>query len=248
MPSTTFLQPNIIYAFPGHSQFLPQAPVSAGILHWNLLGNGVLENLHKVPPASIPARILLALSCMAFFFIYLTAACAEINHIPFDLPEAESELVSGYNTEYSGIKFATFFLAEFTNLFLVATIATVMFLGGGSSPIPGFLDASFFQWVFVGLGQLLHLQVQTSAGAAYSWFWGSLLNPVTVSFLFWVILKTYFFIVLLFMLVRGTLPRFRIDQLLSFSWKTLIPISLFLFVLMSFLMTFIFPVAASVGQ
>lgn len=69
-------------------------------------------------------------------FIYFSAALAEINRTPFDLPEAESELVSGYNTEYSGMKFAFFFLAEFANLFVISAIASVMFLGAWNSPLP----------------------------------------------------------------------------------------------------------------
>jgi NADH-quinone oxidoreductase subunit H len=74
------------------------------------------------------------------FFIYMVAATAEVNRTPFDIPEAESELVSGYNVEYSGIKFAMFFLAEYANLFLVSAIATTLFLGGWQGPIlPGFV-------------------------------------------------------------------------------------------------------------
>src|SRR6185437_398035 len=151
-------------------------------------------------------------------------ACAEINRIPFDLPEAESELVSGYNTEYSGIKFAIFFLAEFTNLFIVATIASVMFLGGGASPIPYFLDGHMFAALFTAIGKGIGL----TDSNPLAWLLGSLLNPITFSLWFWVTVKVYS-IVLLAILVRGTLPRFRIDQLMDFGWMRLIPLSLILF-------------------
>jgi NADH-quinone oxidoreductase subunit H len=212
----------------------PLAPQSAGLLYWGVFGNGVLLRMFD---ATTPWQIFAALGivavCITLLGIYLTSACAEISRIPFDLPEAESELVSGYNTEYSGIKFAIFFLAEFTNLFIVATIATVMFLGAGSSPIPGFLDASFFQkYIFHPIGGALGAGGGGDSGILY--FLGSLLNPVTLSGWLWVTIKVYS-IVLLAILVRGTLPRFRIDQLMDFGWKRLIPLSLILFVAAAFL-------------
>lgn len=223
----------------------PPAPMSAGIFQWNLLGNGALavdtkllangQAFSMIGPniGRIAAAIALALCSIALLLIYMTAACAEINRIPFDLPEAESELVSGYNTEYSGIKFAIFFLAEFTNLFIVATIASVMFLGAGSSPIPGFLDPWFFQQhVFHPIGSMLG--AGTIANKDMMFILGSLLNPVTLSAWLWIVIKVYG-IVLLAILVRGTLPRFRIDQLMDFGWKRLIPISLILFLAVSFL-------------
>lgn len=225
---------------------VPAAPISAGIFRWNMLGNGVLT----FDPAILTSptvfsvignnigNILQALAlvacCLMLMGIYMTSACAEINRIPFDLPEAESELVSGYNTEYSGIKFAIFFLAEFTNLFIVATIATVMFLGGGASPIPYFLDPYFFQqYVFFPIGDAIGAASGT-ANKDFLFLLGSLLNPVTLSGWFWVVTKVYGF-VFLAILVRGTLPRFRIDQLMEFAWKRLIPLTLFLFLAVSFL-------------
>jgi len=117
--------------------------------------------------------------------LYLMAAAAEINVTPFDIPEAESELVAGYHTEYSGMKFALYFLAEFSNNFLVGLIFAVLFLGGWGSPF-GYPDP-------------LHLP-------GVLWLVGKAM--VVVLFLFW---------------VRWTLPRLRVDQLMSLAWKLLIP-------------------------
>ncbi|MGR3310463.1 MAG: NADH-quinone oxidoreductase subunit NuoH [Candidatus Brocadiales bacterium] len=114
------------------------------------------------------------------FVLYIVSATAEVNRAPLDLPEAESELVAGFHTEYSGIRFAMFFLAEYTNMFAISAIATVLFLGGWNGPI---------------------------------------LPPIM-----WFFLKTYS-IVLLLMWVRWTFPRVRVDQLMSFSWKFLIPLA-----------------------
>ena len=123
------------------------------------------------------------------FFIYLMAAFAETNRVPFDLPEAESELVAGYHTEYSAMKFAMFFMAEYANMVTVACLASILFLGGYSGPVFG-----------------------------PAWLQGLL--PV-----FWFLLRVFVFL-FLYIWVRGTLPRFRYDQLMAFSWKFLLPLSL----------------------
>ena len=115
------------------------------------------------------------------FLLYLLSATAEVNRTPFDIPEAESELVAGYNIEYSGMRFVMFFFAEYLNMFTVCALATTLFLGGWQGP---FLPA-----------------------------------PV------WFFLKTYF-LVLVLMWMRWTLPRLRIDQLMNFCWKGLLPLSL----------------------
>ena len=115
------------------------------------------------------------------FLIFFIACVAETNRTPFDLPEAESELVAGFHTEYSGMRFALFFLAEYTNIMIVSAIATVFFLGGYLGPVlPGIV------WFFI---------------------------------------KTYL-LVFVIMWFRWTFPRVRFDQLLNFSWKILIPVSL----------------------
>jgi NADH-quinone oxidoreductase subunit H len=134
------------------------------------------------------------------FFIYLMAAYAETNRIPFDLPEAETELVAGYHTEYSSMKFAMFFMAEYLNMFTVACVATLMFFGGWHGPaIPG---APHIVQAFL---------------------------PV-----FWFAVKVFFFI-FLYIWIRGTLPRFRYDQLMAFGWKFLLPLAIANIIVTSFI-------------
>jgi NADH-quinone oxidoreductase subunit H len=129
------------------------------------------------------------------FFIYLMAAYAETNRSPFDLPEAESELTGGYHTEYSSMKFAMFFMAEYANMITVGCVATLLFLGGWTS------------------------------------FFGDLIPPPQNIFihaflpLFWFVLKVFCFL-FLFIWVRGTLPRFRYDQLMNFGWRILMPVAI----------------------
>ena len=130
------------------------------------------------------------------FFIYLMAAYAETNRTPFDLPEAESELVAGYHTEYSSMKFAMFFMAEYANMITVACVASLLFFGGASSPF-GHLFDHFANGVVL-----------------------SAIFPVL-----WFIAKVFGFL-LLYIWVRGTLPRFRYDQLMGFGWKFLLPVAI----------------------
>jgi NADH-quinone oxidoreductase subunit H len=129
------------------------------------------------------------------FFIYLAAAYAETNRSPFDLPEAESELTGGYHTEYSSMKFAMFFMAEYANMITVGCVATLMFLGGWTSPFGDLIPT--FENVFVDAG----LSV------------------------FWFVLKVFSFL-FLYVWVRGTLPRFRYDQLMNFGWRWLMPLAI----------------------
>jgi len=123
------------------------------------------------------------------FFCYLMAAYAETNRIPFDLPEAETELVAGYHTEYSAMKFAMFFMAEYANMITVACLATLLFFGGWHGPV----------------------------------FGPSILQAVLP--IFWFAAKVFVFL-FIYIWVRGTLPRFRYDQLMAFGWKFLLPLSL----------------------
>jgi NADH-quinone oxidoreductase subunit H len=129
------------------------------------------------------------------FFIYLMAAYAETNRSPFDLPEAESELTAGYHTEYSSMKFAMFFMAEYANMITVSCVATLLFFGGWTSPF-GSMVPSFGGFIMRAL------------------------LPV-----FWFVLKVFCFL-FLYIWVRGTLPRFRYDQLMGFGWKFLLPLAI----------------------
>jgi NADH-quinone oxidoreductase subunit H len=129
------------------------------------------------------------------FFIYLMAAYAETNRSPFDLPEAESELTGGYHTEYSSMKFAMFFMAEYANMITVGCVATLLFLGGWTSPF----------------GQLIPPPQNILVHALF---------PI-----FWFVLKVFSFL-FLYVWVRGTLPRFRYDQLMNFGWRWLMPLAI----------------------
>ena len=130
------------------------------------------------------------------FFIYLMAAYAETNRSPFDLSEAESELVAGYHTEYSSMKFAMFFMAEYANMITVACVATLLFFGGASSPFGHIFDHFASGWLLSGVISIL-----------------------------WFVAKVFAFL-LLYIWVRGTLPRFRYDQLMGFGWKFLLPVAM----------------------
>ncbi len=119
---------------------------------------------------------------VAGFFLVFMAGLAEVNRTPFDLPEAESEIVAGFHTEYSGMKFALFYMAEFLSTLAFSALGAVLFMGGWLGP--GFLPA---------------------------WIWMALKTLLLVFVMIW---------------IRGTWPRFRIDQLMSFAWKVLIPLAL----------------------
>ncbi len=120
------------------------------------------------------------------FILYLISAIAETNRVPFDLPEAETELVAGFHTEYSSIKFLLFFNAEYINMITVSMLATTLFLGGWNGP-------GVAQFPLLGVGYF--------------------------------VIKILFFL-FLYIWLRGTLPRFRFDQLMDFGWKVLVPIAI----------------------
>jgi len=179
------------------------------------------------------------------FAVYMIAAIAETNRAPFDLPEAESELVAGFHTEYSGFRWALYFLAEYANIFIIASVAVTLFWGGWLRPFPAVqwlewpLNVAFPLALFAGSGlgclylfrrlKLVIHRYLMLAVALFLFFAAALLlipavNAAVIG-LFWFLLKVSV-IVYLLIWFRGTFPRFRYDQLMNVGWKFLIPIGM----------------------
>ena len=191
------------------------------------------------------------------FLIFFIAATAEANRTPFDLTEADSEIVAGFATEYSGMRFGFFFFAEYVNVFIVSALTVTLFFGGWNAPFPWPwpVDVTFDPFS-LGIGMLIGVAtipiILTLAFAAPIWLasprikgWQALIGGFLLANLFiiallgawaylgidwvagilWFLLKTYVF-VFIFVWMRGTLPRVRIDQLMDFAWKWLLPASL----------------------
>lgn len=151
------------------------------------------------------------------FVIFFISSLAEANRAPFDLPEAESELVGGFHTEYTGFGFAVMFLAEYANMLLLSLLAVFVFLGGWSSPLPNLFPIentghSIFE--LIKKGQLASL-TSGKIGEFSGYFWG----------FFWTLSKA-FILIFAQMWIRWTYPRFRPDQLMRLCWKYLTPITI----------------------
>jgi NADH-quinone oxidoreductase subunit H len=179
------------------------------------------------------------------FAVYIIAATAETNRAPFDLPEAESELVAGFHTEYSGFRWCLYFLAEYTNVFVVSSVAVTLFWGGWLRPFPsvGWLDVplnvAFPVVLFVGSGAMtltlvkklkdtMQQKVLVVCALALVLLGGVFIVPVlnqAVIGLFWFLLKVSV-IIYLMIWFRGTFPRFRYDQLMNIGWKVAIPLGM----------------------
>lgn len=187
------------------------------------------------------------------FFLYLVASIAETNRAPFDLPEAESELVAGYMTEYSGFRWALYFLAEYTNMIVVASIATTLFLGGWLRPFPTSGWANFFDYIPMLLMLLVAgycvyrapkqpVQIQKLVMYGVAGLCGLLaiilalpvFGPAGSIFAamkpgvhgaFWFLAKVTLYLYV-FLWLRFTVPRYRFDQLMALGWHFLIPISI----------------------
>jgi NADH-quinone oxidoreductase subunit H len=171
------------------------------------------------------------------FVIFLIAGFAETNRVPFDLPEAENELVAGFHTEYSSMKFASFFMAEYANMITVSCMATLLFLGGWVAPWPAEYGSRFVPVaLFAAAGAIALVHGLNPArqrdryslpvvGVVFLIAAGIFLVPLVQSWLlplFWFCAKTGS-ILFAFIWIRGTLPRFRYDQLMGFTWKFLFP-------------------------
>jgi NADH-quinone oxidoreductase subunit H len=156
-----------------------------GITTWNILRNPFLS---------------------IAFIIYFISSLAEANRAPFDLPEAESELIAGFHTEYSGFRWAIVFLSEYGMMLLVSLVGAILFLGSWNTPLPNIGVIRLANWTSGEMGKL-------SAD-----IWGA----------FWLFTKAYL-LILVQMWVRWTFPRLRMDQLMYLCWKVLTPIGLLLF-------------------
>jgi len=182
------------------------------------------------------------------FLCFLVSAIAETNRVPFDLPEAESELVAGFHTEYSSFKFAMFFIAEYTSMITVSSLCAILFFGGWNSPFPetwtfthyfpGLFLIPFGLWIlFDGLKYetIFGKLILPGLGAAIAGIGALLLAGIWIAPLhevneyiqgpFWLLSKIFFFL-FLYVWTRGTLPRFRYDQLMNIGWKLLLPVSI----------------------
>src|SRR5579883_1863152 len=173
------------------------------------------------------------------FFVFVIAGFAETNRVPFDLPEAENELVAGFHTEYSSMKFAAFFMAEYANMITVTCLTTILFLGGWQPLFPASMGSNLVPpviFVLAGLVALYHglnparrkdrFTLPVFAVVFFALAAVFLLPAAREAILplFWFAAKTGF-LLFVFIWIRGTLPRFRYDQLMAFTWKFLFPVA-----------------------
>jgi NADH-quinone oxidoreductase subunit H len=174
------------------------------------------------------------------FLLFLVASFAETNRVPFDLPEAENELVAGFHTEYSSMKFASFFMAEYANILTACCVGTLVFLGGWQALIPDSLGGYFVPTIVFALGGLIMIYHGLNparkldrytlplAGLVFLGIAALFLIPLVQGILlplFWFAAKVGI-LLFIFIWVRGTLPRFRYDQLMRFAWTFMFPIAL----------------------
>ena len=198
-----------------------------GLLGWNIIGF-----------SRDGAGFTQIIGCLCFFI----SAIAETNRVPFDLPEAESELVGGYHTEYASMKFAMFFIGEYTAMITVSCLSTILFFGGWLSPFPASWTLTHYvpSVILVPLGLWVFFD-----GIRYETIFGRIALPGIGSVLtllglglfaapaineliqgpFWFFIKV-FAVLFFYIWMRGTLPRFRYDQLMDFGWKILLPVSI----------------------
>jgi NADH-quinone oxidoreductase subunit H len=186
------------------------------------------------------------------FFCFFVAAIAETNRVPFDLPEAESELVAGFHTEYSSFKFAMFFIAEYTSMITVSCLCSILFFGGWLSPFPQSWTFTYYLpslllipaglwiiWDGIRYETIFGKIILPGLGTVFALIGVALLLPqlqfinVFIQGPFWLLGKILAFL-FVYVWMRGTLPRFRYDQLMAFGWKLLLPVSIVNVILTAF--------------
>lgn len=197
---------NSRYAFLGSLRSASQMisyEVSFGILLMNVIICTGSLNVSRI--VFFQENVWLIFPFLPIWLFFFISVIAETNRSPFDLPEAEGELVAGYNVEYSSLNFALFFVAEYANIMFVSVLSTLIFFGGWLPPSHFFL--SFLDFFFV------------------PWYLLFFLDFSLVPASFWFSLKL-FFILFLFVWIRATFPRYRYDQLMRLGWKVILPFSL----------------------
>lgn len=192
---------------------------TGGFWNWYLFGGpkaisiiSPITGMVVSTPGTWWSVILIPMFFLAAIIVYI-CGLAETNRVPFDLPEAESELVAGYNTEYTAMKYAIFYLAEYANMFVVCAVSVTLFLGGWLSPFPKFIVQ------YMGMNNNVAIGVEG---------------------LFWFVSKGIA-LVMLQILLRWTLPRLRVDQLMHLCWKMFLPIGFVMVVIVGIWITYVAP-------
>jgi NADH-quinone oxidoreductase subunit H len=240
---------SLIGALRSSAQLVSYETAAGMALVCGLLFAGTL-NITSIVQAQYDQGIWFGLLAPVAFFTYLVASIAETNRAPFDLPEAESELVAGYMTEFSGFRWSLYFLAEYTNMIVVASVATTIFLGGWLRPFPKTTWLNFLDYLppllMIGVGIYCLMRTPKQPVAVQRFFMLAvagacfaaalvLASPMLVPAAkplhdgilgaFWFIFKVGAYIYF-FMWLRFTLPRYRFDQLMRLGWHFLIPLSI----------------------
>lgn len=235
-----------------------------------LSGSLGLQDLNQAQAGGFRNWFILSAFPGAFiaFFVYFISALAEVNRTPFDLPEAESELVSGYNTEYSGIRWGLFFVAEYANMFLVSAISVTAFFGGWqpskanipvsalallftlviiiktihylSRLVPGLIKGKKLFYLLSNIPPMKLSKLSWISLAAMSLVGGALLHLISDFWLvtFLIFVAKCYLFVFVIIWIRWVLPRYRVDQLMDLCWKKLIPIGLVCLIWTAFISLF----------
>ena len=240
---------SLIGALRSSAQLVSYETAAGMALVCGLLFAGSL-NITSIVQAQYEQGIWFGLLAPVAFFTYLVASIAETNRAPFDLPEAESELVAGYMTEFSGFRWSLYFLAEYTNMIVVASVAATLFLGGWLRPFPKTHWLDFLDFLpplmMIGVGVYCLMRTPKQPARVQQGFMLAvagmcfavalvLAAPMVVPSMkslhdgilgaFWFIFKVGLYIYF-FMWLRFTLPRYRFDQLMRLGWHFLIPLSI----------------------